>query len=76
VQRVAFRICGGVMTHDATTDMIAEAATRFLDQGEDLKLRTVHYTAQYLLLHDKAFTDCDYTQLTSAVRFWRRGITP
>jgi hypothetical protein len=32
------------MTRDATTDMIAEAVTRCLDQGEDLKLRTVHYT--------------------------------
>lgn len=64
------------MTHEATTDMIAEAATRFLDQGENLKLRTVHYTAQYLLLYDTAFTGCDYTQLASAVRLWQRGITP
>jgi hypothetical protein len=63
------------MTYDATTDMIAAAAARLLDEGEDLKLRTVHYTAQYLLLHDNAFVDCDYTQLASAVRFWRREIT-
>jgi hypothetical protein len=62
-----------VMIRDATTDMVAEAAARFLDQGENLKLRTVHYTAQHLLLYDKAFTDCDYTQLAS-VLFWRRGI--
>jgi glycine cleavage system aminomethyltransferase T len=64
------------MTRHATIDMVADAAARLLDQGEDLKLRTVHYTAQYLLRYEKGFTDCDYTQLASAVLFWRRGIAP
>lgn len=55
-----------------TTDMIAEAAKRLLAQGEDLSRRTTHYTAQYLLLYDKAFAGCDYTQLVSAVRVWQK----
>ncbi|MCA1458062.1 hypothetical protein I6F35_33555 [Bradyrhizobium sp. BRP22] len=57
----------------ATTAMVTEAAQRLLAQGEDLTRRTIHYAAQYLLLYDRAFAGCDYTQLVSIVRLWQRG---
>lgn len=56
-----------------TVDMVAAAAARAASQGEDLKRRTPHYVAQYLVVWDVECRGLDYTGAVSAAQRWLKG---
>ncbi|TFV34575.1 hypothetical protein E4K66_30900 [Bradyrhizobium frederickii] len=56
-----------------TVDMVAAAAARAAEQGEDLRRRTPHYIAQHLVVWDVECRGLDYTGAVSAAQRWLRG---
>ncbi|WP_026233248.1 hypothetical protein [Bradyrhizobium sp. WSM4349] len=61
------------MSGPVTVDMVAAAAKRLEAQGENLKLRTPHFIAQYLVVWDPECRGRDYTGAVSAARLWLKG---
>jgi hypothetical protein len=61
------------MMGPVTVDMVAAAAKRLEAQGENLKLRTPHFIAQYLVVWDPECRGRDYAGAVSAARLWLKG---